>query len=84
MPLADYTSHEPIIKYLKLKQVMEITTLSCATIYRLMAKQRFPANIRLSPQRVAWDEKEILQWVDHRGRKTRDGKWTLAPVSADE
>ena len=54
------------IKLIKLPQVMKITTLSRATVYRLIAKGEFPKQIKLSERASAWIEHEVLEWLDNR------------------
>jgi prophage regulatory protein len=53
------------IKLIKLPQVMQITTLSRATVYRLIAKGEFPKQIKLSERASAWIEHEVLEWLDN-------------------
>ncbi|EGX6956817.1 AlpA family transcriptional regulator [Aeromonas hydrophila] len=52
------------MKLIKLKDVTEMTTLSKATIYRLMKQGSFPGPIRLGPKCVAWKQSEIIEWVE--------------------
>jgi prophage regulatory protein len=42
-------------------------------VWRLEAKNKFPRRIYLSPQKVAWFEDEVLQWLEARAaeRNTR-------------
>lgn len=42
-------------------------------VWRLEAKNKFPRRIYLSPQKVAWFEDEVLQWLEARAaeRETR-------------
>jgi prophage regulatory protein len=42
-------------------------------VWRLEAKNKFPRRIYLSPQKVAWFEDEVLQWLEARAaeRATR-------------
>jgi prophage regulatory protein len=54
------------IKLIKLPQVMQITTLSRATVYRLIAKGEFPKQIKLSERASAWIEHEVHEWLDNR------------------
>jgi prophage regulatory protein len=51
------------IKLIKLPQVMQITTLSRATVYRLIAKGEFPKQIKLGPRSSGWLESEIDSWI---------------------
>jgi len=57
---------------IKLPQVMQMTTLSRATVYRLIAKGEFPEQIKLSERASAWIEDEVLEWL-----KTRANTRTL-------
>ncbi len=52
------------ITLLRRKQVEEITSLSRSTIYSMMAKGSFPKPVRLGPQRVAWREREVVEWLE--------------------
>ena len=51
------------MKLIKLKEVMEMTTPSKATIYRLMSKG-VPGVVRLGPRAVAWTQSEVVEWID--------------------
>lgn len=50
-------------KLLKISEVTERTTLSETEIYRRMKAGTFPKSIQLGPQRVAWIEAEVSEWV---------------------
>ncbi|MGL6263346.1 AlpA family phage regulatory protein [Aeromonas jandaei] len=52
------------MRLIKLKEVIEMTTLSKATIYRLMSKGEFPGAIPLGPRAVAWKMCEVIEWID--------------------
>lgn len=58
-------------RLLPLRKVKSRTSLSRSSIYRLMARAKFPASVPLGG-RVAWVESEIEAWVldriaAHRG-----------------
>lgn len=53
-------------KFVNLKQVKERTTLSHSSIYRLMAKNKFPHSINLIGRRIAWIESEVQEWIDDK------------------
>lgn len=53
-------------RYLKIEEVIEVTSYSRAQIYRLMKSGEFPSSYRLSKNRVAWKETEILDWAENR------------------
>ena len=54
------------MKAIKLAKVMEITSLSNATIYRLMKQGAFPKQIKLSQRTVVWNMDEIDNWLEHK------------------
>jgi len=58
-------------KLIRIKTVIEITTLSVPTIYRLMAKGQFPKQIKLSERSSAWFTDEIYTWLEIK-KNTRD------------
>ena len=58
-------------RLLHLREVKSRTSLSRTSIYRLMARAKFPASVALGG-RVAWIEAEVEAWVldriaAHRG-----------------
>ncbi|WP_288806294.1 AlpA family phage regulatory protein [uncultured Novosphingobium sp.] len=65
----------PSGRFLKIADVVTETSLSRATIYRLVAKGEFPAPIRVSAQRVAWVEEAVQGW---KARQASDAS-NLAP-----
>jgi prophage regulatory protein len=50
---------------IKLYQVQELTTLSRATIYRLIKQGKFPKQIKLSERSSGWIETEVLDYLDN-------------------
>jgi len=54
------------MKFLRIRQVMQLTGLSRMTIYRLERDGRFPKRRRLSKNAVAWLESDISAWADSR------------------
>ena len=58
---------------LQLKQVINVVTLSKATIYRLIKVGDFPAPVQLSPGRVAWQDSDIESWRSARPRSAKIG-----------
>ena len=55
-----------IQRFYTVSEVVAITTLSRATIYRKMAQGTFPACVSISEGRVAWTAREIDEWCDAR------------------
>lgn len=57
---------------IRIKKVQEITGLSRATIYRIMAPRGdFPASFPLTSGTVGWDEEEVRAWITCRKEKAR-------------
>ncbi|MEL4428328.1 AlpA family transcriptional regulator [Shewanella mangrovisoli] len=54
------------MKLIKLKEVIEITCLTKATIYRMIKEGTFPKQLSLGDRAVAWVEKEVFNWVEER------------------
>ena len=61
-PRHDYNSRPALQKHYRVGEVSELTGLSIATIYRLMAEDKFPRPINISERSVAWPEGVL---VDH-------------------
>jgi prophage regulatory protein len=53
-------------KFLRLPAVVEATGLSWRTIYRMMDDGRFPKQIPLGANSVAWRQSEISAWMAAR------------------
>ncbi len=53
-----------IERYMREEQVLEVTTLSHATLWREIKAKRFPPQVRLSPGRVGWKVSEINRWLN--------------------
>lgn len=55
-------------KFYAIHEVVSITTLSRATIYRKMAQGTFPVSVPISEGRVAWPARDIEEWCESRTR----------------
>ena len=53
-------------RLIKLDKVIEITTLSVPTIYRLMKKGQFPKQIMVSERSARWSELEVLEYINEK------------------
>ncbi|ELX2276459.1 TPA: helix-turn-helix transcriptional regulator [Yersinia enterocolitica] len=54
-------------RILRKKEVLHLTGISNATVYRLIAKGDFPAAKKLTGGRaVGWLESDITKWVNSR------------------
>ncbi|WP_165729123.1 AlpA family transcriptional regulator [Pseudoalteromonas sp. 31A1] len=51
------------MRLIKLKEVIEKTSLGRSTIYEFMAKDTFPKQISLGAKSVAWLESEVDDWI---------------------
>lgn len=53
-------------RFLRQGGVKDRTGLSAATIYRLIADEKFPAPVPLGPGSVGWVEDEVDGWINDR------------------
>ncbi|WP_194745221.1 helix-turn-helix transcriptional regulator [Thermaurantiacus tibetensis] len=62
-------------RILTIFEVVALTSLSRASIYRGMAEGWFPQQTRLSPGRVGWPASTIARWLRERaGTSTRPAR----------
>lgn len=54
------------MKLIKITEVMNVTTLSRATMYKYMDLGRFPKPVPLGGRAVAWVADEIDDWIAQR------------------
>ncbi|WP_406567385.1 helix-turn-helix transcriptional regulator [Azospirillum canadense] len=69
MEILSEFSHED--RFLLIHEVTSITRLSKPRIYHLISERRFPEQVRLSDNRVAWMESEVLGWLTARLQERR-------------
>lgn len=53
-------------KFLKLPEVMELTTLSRSSIYAFIQNKKFPEPVQLGARAVGWLESEVNEWIEER------------------
>jgi prophage regulatory protein len=53
----------PIERLLRIASVMDVTSLSKASIYRKVADHSFPAPLKIGKSRVAWKQSAISEWM---------------------
>lgn len=53
-------------RLLRLPQVRQVVGLSRSEIYRLVALNQFPRNVRLGVRAVGWDADEVEAWVKEK------------------
>ena len=54
------------MRLIKLKEVIEKTSLGRSTIYELMTDGIFPKQVSLGAKSVAWLESEVDDWIMER------------------
>ncbi len=62
----------PPIRILSIDQVEAKVGLHRATIYRLVAQDLFPKQVRLSSNRVGWIESEVEAWLRNRANDRKE------------
>jgi prophage regulatory protein len=62
LPKPDLSKAPPA--YYRLRDVVRITALSRATIYRRIAEGRFPAPVHLGGRASGWACEELQSWID--------------------
>jgi len=53
-------------RIIKMPEVSNKTALCKTAIYELIAKGKFPKQVRLSTRSVGWSEASVDQWIDER------------------
>jgi prophage regulatory protein len=56
----------PRDRFMRLPEVIHTTGLSRSTLYDLISRQQFPAQISLGGKNVAWLASEIESWMNDR------------------
>ncbi|ENO00516.1 MULTISPECIES: AlpA family transcriptional regulator [Pseudoalteromonas] len=56
------------MRLIKLKEVIEKTSLGRSTIYEFMTKGTFPKQVPLGAKSVAWLESEVDDWIEDKVR----------------
>ena len=59
--------HQPVTdSILRMPEVLKLTGLSKATIYRMMKDGKFPKNYKLSERAVGWKTSTLCAWTEDR------------------
>lgn len=53
-------------RFIRIKEVLSITSLSKSDLYRRIADGTFPSQVKLGPMTAAWQENEVRAWMDAR------------------
>lgn len=51
------------MKFIKISEVMALTSLARSTVYKFASEGRFPKQVALGANCVAWVEQEVLDWI---------------------
>lgn len=46
--------------------VMDRTSLSRVTLWRMVRRNQFPAPVKISDNRIAWSEEAVNAWINAR------------------
>ncbi len=62
-------------KLIRIKDVVNITSLSKSYIYEIRDRGLFPASLQLVPggNSIAWVEGEVLDWIESRIKERDEG-----------
>lgn len=60
-----------IPRFIRFKEVIEVTSLSKTEIYRRIDAGNFPAQIHLGPKSVVWVASEVAAWCEQRIAEAR-------------
>ena len=78
MPATKTISQFSAPSFLRLPAVIARTGIARASIYYLIARGEFPAQISLGSRAVGWLASEIDEWGESRIRRTRTGGYSPA------
>lgn len=53
-------------RLIRLAEVKKLTSLGSSMIYKLIAESDFPKQIPLGSKTVAWDQGEVIEWINRR------------------
>ena len=57
-------------RFVRMAAVVSITGLCRATIYRMIADKRFPAQVRIGLRAVGWRSSDLERWSKERSNPT--------------
>ena len=62
------------MQVIKLKKVIALTSLSSATIYRLIKNGEFPKQLKLAERSSGWLLEEINDWLESKSTLRNGGQ----------
>lgn len=51
-------------RFLRVREVLDRTGLTRATLYRRIEEGQFPKQVKLGPAMVAWRQSEVEEWME--------------------
>ncbi len=61
------------MRFIKAKEVASLTSISIPHIRRLAREGKFPKPVKISENRSAWVEDDVLKWISECVRKHHSG-----------
>ena len=58
-------------RLLSWKQLRDLVPLSRTTVWRRVRDKQFPEPLRISPGRVAWAERDVVEWISLQMKNAR-------------
>jgi prophage regulatory protein len=58
-------------RYIRIKELAIMLSIGRSTIYKLMKKNQFPQQIKLSERTVVWRLSVINEWINEREKLSR-------------
>jgi len=59
---------DPSDRLLSMADVEEMVGFCKVTIYKMIREGRFPRQVHLGPNKVAWLQSEVLGWIGDRAK----------------
>ncbi len=53
-------------RFIRLRQVLEMTGMSRSYIYARIAHDAFPKQIQLGSRSVVWNERDVIDWMNQQ------------------
>lgn len=64
-------------RLMRIREVLQLCGLSCATLYREIKLHSFPAQVKLSARSVGWLQDDVMKWLEarlvQRGQAYKEG-----------
>ena len=54
------------MKFIRIKQVAEMTSLAQSSIYRLVKEGKFPKQVKIAERSARWIESEVLDYINKK------------------